>query len=169
MKNVPAACQKNWWKLFKSSLKKQKNINVILYVFINLRSGNLSFPLFYVFKNFITCAYGIQYVGYTMICYGVATCLASFLIQGIVRKTGYLSVIMTGYVVLMGLFVWIQLWDVIREPKWVGYLTTFLLGASEIAVTSQAHGKGQVVTVLHLSCISNSFKGLHMRFERNTV
>ena len=60
-----------------------------------------------MFKNFIT--YGIKYVGYTMICYEVATCQASFLIKGILRKREYLSVIMTGYVVLMGLFGYVVL------------------------------------------------------------
>ena len=84
-----------------------------------------------------------------MICYGVATCLSSLLIQAVVRRIGYLSVILSGHVALMGLFVWLQLWDVVREPRWSAYLTALVLGASEIAVTSQAHGKGWRIKTIY--------------------
>ncbi|XP_066924048.1 protein unc-93 homolog A-like [Clytia hemisphaerica] len=91
-------------------------------------------------KAFVTCAFGVNNVGYSMMCFGASSCVSSFIIQSIVRKTGSFVIILIGWFVYMATIVWLFFWEISEQPLYVVFITISLLGFSDVAVFSQIHG-----------------------------
>ena len=89
----------------------------------------------------MTCAFGVNNVGYAMMCFGASSCVSSFIIQSIVRKTGSFIIILIGWLVYMATIVWLFFWEISEQPLYVVFITISVLGFFDVAVGSQIHGK----------------------------
>ncbi|XP_035685784.1 protein unc-93 homolog A-like [Branchiostoma floridae] len=62
-------------------------------------------------KSFVSCALGIEWIGYVMICYGVCDAFFSFLLGRLIKFTGRLPLFITGAVAHLAMIITMLVWS----------------------------------------------------------
>ncbi|XP_019639319.1 PREDICTED: uncharacterized protein LOC109481218 [Branchiostoma belcheri] len=62
-------------------------------------------------KSFVSCALGIEWIGYVMICYGVCDAIFSFLLGRLIKLTGRIPLFVTGAVAHLAMIITMLVWS----------------------------------------------------------
>ncbi|XP_066924107.1 protein unc-93 homolog A-like [Clytia hemisphaerica] len=91
-------------------------------------------------KNFATCAFGIQYIGYVIMCSGLGNCLAALTVHTLIEKIGIFIIIMTSWACASTIMICFFFWNVASSHPAVLLVINILFAMAEGALTSQVHG-----------------------------
>ncbi|XP_013413708.1 protein unc-93 homolog A [Lingula anatina] len=70
-------------------------------------------------KAYITCELGIEWVGYTMICYGVSSSVGPYIFGHLLKWTGFNALYLSAFVVNVALFIQMLAWPI--PPEHIAY------------------------------------------------
>ncbi|KAI8520861.1 Protein unc-93 A [Branchiostoma belcheri] len=62
-------------------------------------------------ESFVSCALGIEWIGYVMICYGVCDAIFSFLLGRLIKLTGRIPLFLTGAVAHLAMIITMLVWS----------------------------------------------------------
>ena len=88
----------------------------------------------------MTCALGIEKVGYLMMCYGVVDAVFSGLIGTAIKWIGRPIVMFIGTISHIGIFIWLLLWEPEQSSLVVFFIVAVLLGAVDAVWVTQSTG-----------------------------
>ncbi|XP_044531416.1 protein unc-93 homolog A-like [Gracilinanus agilis] len=88
-------------------------------------------------KSYVTCALGIQYVGYTMICFSATTSFSSLLYGKISQYTGRIALYGVGSVIHFFCFFYLLVWRPHPKHKMLFYLFPAFWGMGDAVIQTQ--------------------------------
>ena len=89
----------------------------------------------------MTCALGIEKVGFVMICFGVVDAFFSLFLGKIVNWTGRPIMMLTGAAINLGLLILFYVWEPDPDSVYVFYIGAALWGFSDAVWQTQINGK----------------------------
>eukprot|EP00111_Clytia_hemisphaerica_P006125 TCONS_00017742-protein len=91
-------------------------------------------------KNFAACAFGIEYIGYVIMCSGLGNCLAALTVYTLIEKIGFFIIIITSWACASTIMISFFFWNVASSPPAVLLVINILFAMAEGALASQIHG-----------------------------
>jgi predicted MFS family arabinose efflux permease len=88
-------------------------------------------------RSFVTCTKGINYVGYTMICYGVTDVIGSYLFGSLAKYLGRITCIMIGAVLNFSMIFLMLFWQPNNEQIYVLFIIPVCWGLADAAWQTQ--------------------------------
>ncbi|XP_070538700.1 protein unc-93 homolog A-like isoform X2 [Ptychodera flava] len=114
--------KKSKFQLFLSTLKLMKTQRMIFIIPMSFYGGlDQAFVAGDFTKSYISCALGVDMVGYILICYGVGDTIFSLLVGRVAKYTGRVALVTTAALINLILFITLLLWD----PTTRGNLVVF--------------------------------------------
>ncbi|XP_038818525.1 protein unc-93 homolog A-like [Salvelinus namaycush] len=100
-----------FWSTFLATFTLLKDKRLVILIPLTMYSGfEQSFLSGEYTKNYVTCALGIHYVGYAMICFGAANSLCSFMFGRLAEYTGraplFCVAAVTNFSCILALLFW---------------------------------------------------------------
>ncbi|XP_026113945.1 protein unc-93 homolog A-like [Carassius auratus] len=109
---------------FLATFKLLRNPRLLLLIPLTLYSGfEQSFLAGEYTKNYVTCAIGIHYIGFVMICFGASNSLCSFAFGRLAQYTGRLALFCLAAVTNLGCFLGLLYWK--PHPDQLGMFFVF--------------------------------------------
>lgn len=102
---------------------------------------SLKNPVSFMFQSFVTCIFGIDKVGYVMICFGVGDSLFSYLLGKLTKYIGRVPIFISGAAVHLAVYVVLLSWEADRDMLWVAFLMAALWGYTDAVWQTQINGK----------------------------
>ena len=92
------------------------------------------------FQSFVTCTFGIDKVGYVMICFGVGDSLFSYLLGKLTKYTGRVPIFISGAVLHLAIYIVLLSWKADRDMLWMAFLMAALWGYTDAVWQTQING-----------------------------
>ena len=89
----------------------------------------------------MSCELGIDYVGFTMLCFGVVAIIASYGLGVLEKWTGQYPIFVTASVINAGIMITMLLWKNMLNQHYMLFVITGLWGATDSIWQSQTVGK----------------------------
>ena len=89
----------------------------------------------------MSCSWGVQHVGFVLICYGIADALGSLVAGSVVKKVGRIPIFLFGAVVNLGLVIALLVWRPDPSQKIVFYVVAALWGLADAIWQTQINCK----------------------------
>lgn len=99
------------------------------------------FPIFSLFQAYISCALGISYVGYVMICFGVINAICSVLFGTLMKYTGRFPLMTLGFIVHFSLVMAKLIWAPSPDHPFVFFIVSSLWGVGDAVWQTQVNGR----------------------------
>ncbi|XP_034949361.1 UNC93-like protein [Chelonus insularis] len=116
-------------KLLVVTLKLLKEKRQLLIMPITMFIGAEQAFLFADYNaSYVSCAYGINNIGYVMICFGIANAIAALATGSIVKITGRVPVVIFAFVLHLAIIVVLLLWRPTPEQGFIFFLMSGLWG-----------------------------------------
>ncbi|XP_792123.3 protein unc-93 homolog A [Strongylocentrotus purpuratus] len=113
--------------LFCATARLMKDKKLILIIPLTIYSGlEQAFITGDFTKSYVTCSLGVGWVGYIMICYGVADALCSVLFGRFVKYTGQVPLFCLGAIINLSLIIALFIW----EPRYEELPVFFVIAAA---------------------------------------
>ncbi|XP_061756869.1 protein unc-93 homolog A isoform X3 [Nerophis ophidion] len=90
-------------------------------------------------KNYVTCALGIHYVGFVMMCFGASNSLFSFLFGRLARKTGRTALFLLAAVANFACIIALLFWRPHPDQLWVFFVFPALWGMADAVWQTQTN------------------------------
>ena len=137
--------EKSTFTLINATLKQMIKPDQLLIIPITLWSGMEQGFFFGDFTaGYISCAYGVDMVGWILLVFGAAGVIAAFFFGTIIKLTGRIPIYMLGASINYGVIVVLWLVDSYQDSKWLFYLLAALWGIAD------AHWRAQINTIYGL-------------------
>ena len=101
------------------------------------------------FQSFVTCIFGIDKVGYVMICFGVGDSLFSYLLGKLTKYTGRVPIFISGAVVHLAIYIVLLSWKADRDMLWMAFLMAALWGYTDAVWQTQINGMFSNSLIIH--------------------
>ncbi|XP_046853528.1 protein unc-93 homolog A-like isoform X2 [Xenia sp. Carnegie-2017] len=125
-------------RLFVSTLRHLQEIRMLLVVPLTIYSGLEQGFVFADFtKSFVTCVYGIDKVGYVMICFGVGNSIFSYLLGKLAKYIGRLPIFISGAVTHLVIYVVLLSYTPDRHMITVPFVIAALWGYADAVWQTQ--------------------------------
>ncbi|KYN36192.1 UNC93-like protein [Trachymyrmex septentrionalis] len=120
------------FKLLAVTLKLLKEKNQLLILPITLFIGAEQAFLFADYNaSFVSCAWGINNIGYVMICFGITNAIAALFTGAIVKLTGRKPVMIFAFCLHLSLFIYMLRWKPTPEQGIIFFLLSGLWGVCD--------------------------------------
>lgn len=93
------------------------------------------------FQSFVSCAWGINNIGYVMICFGVTNAIAALATGSIMKLTGRIPVIIFAFFLHMGILIALILWKPSPEQGPIFFVISGLWGICDAIWLVQVNGE----------------------------
>ncbi len=93
------------------------------------------------FQGFVSCAYGVQNVGYVLMCYGVTDAICSFSFGFIIKKVGRVPIFLMGAVINVVVVAVLFSWSPNPEEAYLFYVMAAFWGAADAVWQTQINGE----------------------------
>ncbi|KAJ8020382.1 Protein unc-93-like A [Holothuria leucospilota] len=124
--------------LFLATTKLMQNIRLVLMIPFSVYAGlQKAFITADFTKSYVTCAIGVDWVGYVMICYGATNALFSPFWGSLSKVTGRIAIIISGTVIFGILIAVLLTWTPKADQLWVMFVVTALWGVAGAAWGTQ--------------------------------
>lgn len=119
-------------KLLLATFQHMKNPYQILIIPLTLWSGFEQAFLAAEFTSaYIACAWGVEYIGYVLICYGLTDAIGSIASGAIIQKTGRVPIFIFGACVNLSLIITFFLWQPSASEPEVFFVIAALWGLGD--------------------------------------
>ncbi|XP_028401831.1 protein unc-93 homolog A-like [Dendronephthya gigantea] len=126
------------FRLFFATLRHLKDYRMILIIPLTMYSGLEQGFVFADFtKSFVTCIFGIDKVGYVMICFGIGDSLFSYLLGKLVKYVGRIPIFISGAVIHLVVFIVLLTWKPDQDMISVVFLMAALWGYTDAVWQTQ--------------------------------
>ena len=98
-------------------------------------------PVILLIQSFVTCIFGIDKVGYVMICFGVGDSLFSYLLGKLTKYVGRIPIFISGAVIHLVVYIVLLTWKPDRDMISVAFLMAALWGYTDAVWQTQINGK----------------------------
>lgn len=95
----------------------------------------------FLIQSFVTCIFGIDKVGYVMICFGVGDSLFSYLLGKLTKYVGRIPIFISGAVIHLVVYVVLLTWKPDSDLISVAFLMAALWGYTDAVWQTQINGK----------------------------
>lgn len=95
----------------------------------------------YLLQSFVSCAWGINNIGYVMICFGITNAIAALATGAVVKLTGRKPVMIFAFCLHLSLFVYMLQWKPTPEQGVIFFLLSGLWGVCDSIWLVQVNGK----------------------------
>lgn len=92
-------------------------------------------------KAYISCSWGVQHVGFVLICYGVADALGSITCGSIVKIVGRMPIFIFGALLNAGLIIALFLWQPDPSKPVIYFVIAFFWGLADSIWQTQINCK----------------------------
>lgn len=82
-------------------------------------------------RSYVSCIKGVDFVGLTMISYGVVDALGSYIFGQLTKYTGRIPLIIFAAILHYGVLITLLIWKPNTEQIWVIYLMPILWGVCD--------------------------------------
>lgn len=138
-------------EIIKKTFKSFKDWRMLFLMPITAYSGMESGFVFAEFNEaYVTCAVGIQKVGFIMIAFGVSNAISSYIVGSITKWLGRPVVIICAMVFNIGLVIWHHLWETLSSSLFIFFVTAAAWGISDSVWQTQ--------TIAHFGVLFHSNK-----------
>ncbi|XP_016353291.1 protein unc-93 homolog A-like [Sinocyclocheilus anshuiensis] len=125
---------------FLATFKLLRNPKLLLLIPLTMYSGfEQSFLSGEYTKNYVTCAIGIHYVGFAMICFGASNSLCSFAFGRLAQYTGRIALFSLAAVTNLGCFLGLLYWKPHRDQLGVFFVFPALWGMADAVWQTQTN------------------------------
>ena len=126
------------FRLFFATLRHLRDIRMLLIIPLTMYSGLEQGFVFADFtKSFVTCIFGIDKVGYVMICFGVADSLFSYFLGKLTKYIGRVPVFISGAVIHLVVYIVLLTWKPDGDMISVVFLMAALWGYTDAVWQTQ--------------------------------
>uniref|UniRef100_A0A672QDJ4 Protein unc-93 homolog A n=1 Tax=Sinocyclocheilus grahami TaxID=75366 RepID=A0A672QDJ4_SINGR len=135
---------------FLTTFKLLRDPRLLLLIPLTMYSGfEQSFLAGEYTKNYVTCALGIHYVGFVMICFGASNSLCSFAFGKLAQYTGRIALFCLAAVTNLGCFLGLLFWE--PHPDLLGVFFVFpaLWGMADAVWQTQTNALYGILFVEH--------------------
>lgn len=94
-------------------------------------------------QAYVSCALGIQNVGYVLVCFGVVNAICCLLFGSIMKYTGRAPLMALGAIVHAGIFVILMIWKPSPDHATIFYVISGLWGVADSVWQTQVNGESQ--------------------------
>ncbi|XP_076262832.1 UNC93-like protein isoform X2 [Rhynchophorus ferrugineus] len=91
-------------------------------------------------QSYVSCALGVQNVGFVMICFGVVNAICSLLFGSVMKYVGRVPIMILGVCVHAGLQVWLLIWRPHPATPLAFYMASGLWGVGDAVWQTQVNG-----------------------------
>ncbi|XP_057311199.1 protein unc-93 homolog A-like isoform X2 [Hydractinia symbiolongicarpus] len=138
-------------EIMKKTFRSFKDWRMLFLMPITAYSGMESGFVFAEFNEaYVTCAVGIQKVGFIMIAFGVSNAISSYIVGSITKWLGRLVVIICAMVFNIGLVIWHHLWETLSSSLFIFFVTAAAWGINDSVWQTQ--------TIAHFGVLFHSNK-----------
>ena len=92
-------------------------------------------------QGFVSCAYGVENVGYVLIAYGICDAICSFSFGFVIKVVGRVPIFLFGAVVNTAVVVVLFQWAPNPDQAWVFYVLAGLWGVADAVWQTQINGE----------------------------
>lgn len=126
------------FSLFFATLFHLRDLRMMLIIPLTVYSGLEQGFVFADFtKSFVTCVFGIDKVGYVMICFGVGDSLFSYLLGRLTKYVGRVPIFFSGAIIHLAVYIVLLSWKADRDMLWMVYLMAALWGYTDAVWQTQ--------------------------------
>lgn len=94
-----------------------------------------------IFQSYVTCAYGVQNVGYVMICFGACDAVFSYLFGEMIKLVGRVPIFTLGAVINIAMISTMFFWKPAPDEPAVFYVISGLWGVADAVWQTQLNGE----------------------------
>ncbi|KAG5277479.1 hypothetical protein AALO_G00118080 [Alosa alosa] len=125
---------------FLATFKLLRDKRLVMLIPLTMYSGfEQSFLSGEYTKNYVTCALGIHFVGYSMICFGAANSLSSFVFGRLARYTGRIALFCLAAAINLGCIIALLLWKPHPDQLPVFFVFPALWGVADAVWQTQTN------------------------------
>ncbi|XP_026146433.1 protein unc-93 homolog A [Carassius auratus] len=125
---------------FLATFKLLRDPRLLLLIPLTMYSGfEQSFLSGEYTKNYVTCAIGIHYVGFVMICFGASNSLCSFAFGRLAQYTGRIALFCLAAVTNLGCFLGLLFWEPHPDQLGVFFVFPALWGMADAVWQTQTN------------------------------
>nr|XP_011749341.1 protein unc-93 homolog A isoform X3 [Macaca nemestrina] len=167
-----------FWSTLLSTFKLYRDKRLCLLILLPLYSGlQQGFLSSEYTRSYVTCALGIQFVGYVMICFSATNALCSVLYGKVSQYTGRAVLYVLGTVTHLSCMIALLLWRPGADQLVVFFVFSGLWGVADAVWQTQNNDFGTRVSechVLHVTCEALRARKVYVygktqRAEENTA
>uniref|UniRef100_F7ASJ9 Protein unc-93 homolog A n=1 Tax=Macaca mulatta TaxID=9544 RepID=F7ASJ9_MACMU len=167
-----------FWSTLLSTFKLYRDKRLCLLILLPLYSGlQQGFLSSEYTRSYVTCALGIQFVGYVMICFSATNALCSVLYGKVSQYTGRAVLYVLGTVTHLSCMIALLLWRPGADQLAVFFVFSGLWGVADAVWQTQNNDFGTRVSecqVLHVTCEALRARKVYIygktqRAEENTA
>lgn len=128
-----------------------------------LISRKLCNKINHVLQGYINCAWGIEKIGYVLICYGVVDAVGSVACGPLIKYTGRLAIFIFGAVVNISMLIVMLTWTPKPEQPIIFFVVAGFWGLGDAIWQTQINGQWKMlnsVTSLTISFFITAFYGV---------
>uniref|UniRef100_A0A8C1ENS6 Protein unc-93 homolog A n=1 Tax=Cyprinus carpio carpio TaxID=630221 RepID=A0A8C1ENS6_CYPCA len=131
---------KSFCSTFLATFKLLRDPRLLLLIPLTMYSGfEQSFLAGEYTKNYVTCAIGIHYVGFVMICFGASNSLCSFAFGRLAQYTGRIALFCLAAVTNLGCFLGLLYWKPHPDQLGVFFVFPALWGMADAVWQTQTN------------------------------
>ncbi|XP_056301382.1 protein unc-93 homolog A [Danio aesculapii] len=131
---------KSFWSTFLATFKLLRDPRLLLLIPLTMYSGfEQSFLSGEYTKNYVTCALGIHYVGFVMICFGASNSLCSFAFGRLAQYTGRIALFCLAAAINLGSFLGLLYWKPHPDQLAVFFVFPALWGMADAVWQTQTN------------------------------
>ncbi|XP_062407330.1 protein unc-93 homolog A isoform X2 [Sardina pilchardus] len=144
---------------FLATFKLLKDKRLIMLIPLTMYSGfEQSFLSGEYTKNYVTCALGIHFVGYAMICFGATNSLSSFMFGRLAKYTGRIPLFCLAATINLGCIIALLLWRPHPDQLPVFFVFPALWGVADAVWQTQTNGLYAVLFADHKEAAFGNFR-----------